>query len=168
MTYHGVGPIHRFLFPAVQVHNPPCNGIVRYLEYTCTAHHMGTRYNLETFMVAIYLIAIIHQDEEEVKPGHDGCCQADVLLEEHKTKRDSDATGVEGFVLHRATLSDLVLSYRPPMGLAAAKMEVRALSVALTPALVMEMVCCSMASWMAVWSCGSILSNSSIQHTPWG
>ena len=47
------------------------------------------------------------------------------------------------------TFSDLLLSYLPPMGLAAASMEVRALSVALTPALVMEIVCCSMASWMA-------------------
>ena len=54
------------------------------------------------------------------------------------------------------------------MGLAAARIDVRAFRVALTPALVMEMVCCSMASWMAVWSCWSILSNSSIQHTPWG
>ena len=33
------------------------------------------------------------------------------------------------------------------------------------PALVMEMVCCSMASWMATWSPTSILSNSSMQHT---
>ena len=35
-----------------------------------------------------------------------------------------------------------------------------------TPALVIEMVCCSIASWMATWSLGSILSNSSMQHTP--
>ena len=39
MNYHGVGPIHRFLLPAVQVHNPPCNGIVCYLGYNHTAHH---------------------------------------------------------------------------------------------------------------------------------
>ena len=64
------------------------------------------------------------------------------------------------------TFRDLLRSYLPPMGLAAARMEARALSVALTPALVMEMVCCSMASWMATWSRWSILSNSSIQHTP--
>lgn len=37
----------------------------------------------------------------------------------------------------------------------------------LTPALVMLMVCCSMASWMATWSLMSILSNSSMQHTPY-
>ena len=35
-------------------------------------------------------------------------------------------------------------------------MEVRALRVAWMPALVMEMVCCSMASWMATWSDKSI------------
>uniref|UniRef100_A0A6B0UX32 Putative secreted protein n=1 Tax=Ixodes ricinus TaxID=34613 RepID=A0A6B0UX32_IXORI len=45
-------------------------------------------------------------------------------------------------------------------------MDVLAFSVALTPALVMEMVCCSMASWMATWSLSSILSNSSMQQTP--
>lgn len=37
----------------------------------------------------------------------------------------------------------------------------------LTPALVIEMVCCSIASWMATWSLRSILSNSSIQQTPY-
>lgn len=31
----------------------------------------------------------------------------------------------------------------------------------------MLMVCCSMASWMATWSLTSILSNSSMQHTPY-
>lgn len=32
--------------------------------------------------------------------------------------------------------------------------------------LVIEMVCCSIASWMATWSRTSILSNSSMQQTP--
>ncbi len=34
------------------------------------------------------------------------------------------------------------------------------------PAFAMEMVCCSMASWMATWSFTSILSNSSMQQMP--
>ena len=34
------------------------------------------------------------------------------------------------------------------------------------PALAIEMVCCSMASWIATWSLTSILSNSSIQQIP--
>ena len=38
----------------------------------------------------------------------------------------------------------------------------RTLSVAWMPALAMEMVCCSMTSWMAIWSPMSILSNSSM------
>lgn len=42
-----------------------------------------------------------------------------------------------------------MVDYLPEIGFAAARMEVRALRVALTPALVMEMVCCSIASWMA-------------------
>jgi hypothetical protein len=33
--------------------------------------------------------------------------------------------------------------------------------------LVIEMVCCSMASWMATWSLVSILSNSSMQQMPY-
>ena len=37
------------------------------------------------------------------------------------------------------------------MGFAAARIDVRAFNVAWIPALVMEMVCCSMASWMATW-----------------
>ena len=42
------------------------------------------------------------------------------------------------------------------MGFAAAKMDVRAFSVALMPALAIEIVCCSIASWMATWSFESI------------
>ena len=34
------------------------------------------------------------------------------------------------------------------------------------PAFAMEIVCCSMASWMATWSLTSILSNSSMQQMP--
>ena len=49
--------------------------------------------------------------------------------------------------------------------MAAASIDVRATSVAWTPALVTEMVCCSIASWIATWSLGSILSNSSMQQT---
>ena len=43
----------------------------------------------------------------------------------------------------------LDLSYRPKRGLAAAKILVLALSVAWTPALAMDMVCCYIASWIA-------------------
>ena len=35
------------------------------------------------------------------------------------------------------------------------------------PALEMEMLCCSMASWMLVRSWSFILSNSSMRQTPW-
>ncbi len=51
--------------------------------------------------------------------------------------------------IHTWTRHPRMPPYRPKMGLAAARMEVRALSVAWMPALVMEMVCCSIASWMA-------------------
>ena len=57
--------------------------------------------------------------------------------------------------------------YLPLTGLAAAMTAQRALSVVTMPALLMEMDCCSMASWMLVRSASFILSNSSMQHTPW-
>ena len=56
--------------------------------------------------------------------------------------------------------------YLPYSGFAAARIDVRALSVVEMPALEIEMVCCSMTSWMAVRSDSSILSNSSIQQMP--
>lgn len=43
-------------------------------------------------------------------------------------------------------------SYLPPMGLAAAMMEHRACKDVTIPALLIEMLCCSMASWMLVRS----------------
>mmetsp|Transcript_574 Transcript_574/g.1322 ORF Transcript_574/g.1322 Transcript_574/m.1322 type:complete len:241 (-) Transcript_574:592-1314(-) len=67
-----------------------------------------------------------------------------------------------------STFSDRVqeLSYRPPMGLAAAITEQRAWRDVTIPALETEMDCCSMASWMEVRSCSFILSNSSMRQTP--
>jgi hypothetical protein len=53
------------------------------------------------------------------------------------------------------------------MGLEAAMTEHLALRVATIPALEIEMVCCSMASWIEVRSESFILSNSSIRQTPY-
>ena len=58
------------------------------------------------------------------------------------------------------------LLYLPYIGFAAANTAVLAFSVVMIPAFVIETVCCSMTSWIAVLSYSSILSNSSIQHTP--
>mmetsp|Transcript_41672 Transcript_41672/g.79645 ORF Transcript_41672/g.79645 Transcript_41672/m.79645 type:complete len:456 (+) Transcript_41672:753-2120(+) len=57
-------------------------------------------------------------------------------------------------------------SYRPEGGLAAAITAARELSTVVIPALAMEMVCCSIASWMATRSSARILSNSSMHTTP--
>ena len=51
-------------------------------------------------------------------------------------------------------------------GLAAARIEVRAFSVQIMPALATEMVCCSMASCSTERVVSSILSNSSMQQIP--
>ena len=60
-----------------------------------------------------------------------------------KKRSKRDIIGAEMSTLYRR---DLVRSYLPLLGLAAAKIEVRALSVAWMPALAIEMVYCSMAS----------------------
>ena len=67
-----------------------------------------------------------------------------------------------------STFSERVheLSYRPPIGLAAAMTEHRAWREVTMPALDIEMDCCSMASWIEVRSCSFILSNSSMRQTP--
>ena len=49
---------------------------------------------------------------------------------------------------------------------AAANTAVLAFKVVMIPAFVIDTVCCSMTSWIAVLSYSSILSNSSMQHTP--
>ena len=73
-----------------------------------------------------------------------------------KNKSNLDMIGGEMLMLY---LSAFDLSYLPKIGFAAAKILVLALRVACTPALAIEMVCCSMASWMATTSLMSILSN---------
>ena len=55
-------------------------------------------------------------------------------------------THSQTYLMLTLALSGFVLSYLPKTGLAAARMEVRALRVAWMPALVMLIVCCSMAS----------------------
>lgn len=57
-------------------------------------------------------------------------------------------------------------SYHPAIGFAAAKTDVQELSIVVMPAFAMEIVYCSIASWMATLSVAFILSNSSIQTTP--
>ena len=57
-------------------------------------------------------------------------------------------------------------SYLPPSGFAAAITAQRACSWVTIPALEMEIVCCSMASWIDTRSLSFILSNSSIKQTP--
>lgn len=60
----------------------------------------------------------------------------------------------------------VVVVILPCMGFAAAKTDVRELSLVVIPALATEIVCCSMASWIATLSSGRILSNSSMQTIP--
>jgi len=63
-----------------------------------------------------------------------------------KKRSNLDMIGALMLMLARSVVLRL---YRPPTGLAAARILVRAFKVACIPALAMEMVCCSMASWIA-------------------
>nr|CAA79690.1 unknown [Saccharomyces cerevisiae] len=74
---------------------------------------------------------------------------------------DSKAAG--RFILSRGDNLGLILPYN---GFAAAKIEVLAPGFVLITALDIEIVCCSITSWIAVLSLSSILSNSSIQQIP--
>ena len=56
--------------------------------------------------------------------------------------------------------------YLDPTGFAAAKIDVRAFSVVMMPALAIETVCCSITSCRTLRVASDILSNSSMQHTP--
>lgn len=67
------------------------------------------------------------------------------------TRSKRDMMGLGSMMLDR---SGLLLSYLPPTGFAAARMDTRALSVAWMPALAIEMLCCSMLSWIATYGRG--------------
>lgn len=56
--------------------------------------------------------------------------------------------------------------YEPKVGLAAASIDVLEFKIVVIPALAIDIVYCSMASWIATLSYGLILSNSSIHTTP--
>ena len=58
------------------------------------------------------------------------------------------------------------LLYLPYTGFAAANIDVRAFKEVVMPLLAIEIVYCSITSWMLVLSLSSILSNSSIQQIP--
>lgn len=75
------------------------------------------------------LMAFIQYDKEQIKSRHDGGRHGNILLDKLKQ-----------------TLSESFLSYLPWIGFAAAKILVRAFKVAWIPALVILIVCCSMAS----------------------
>ena len=57
-------------------------------------------------------------------------------------------------------------SQRDILGLAAARIEVRALREQIIPALAIERVCCSITSWRMARVLSDILSNSSMQQIP--
>mmetsp|Transcript_6381 Transcript_6381/g.13925 ORF Transcript_6381/g.13925 Transcript_6381/m.13925 type:complete len:253 (-) Transcript_6381:1012-1770(-) len=78
-----------------------------------------------------------------------------------RSKRERSAAGSWMF-----SSGVLFVLYREKAGLAAARTDVRALSVVVMPALAIETVCCSITSWIAVRSLSSILSNSSMQQMP--
>jgi hypothetical protein len=82
-------------------------------------------------------------------------------IRKRRSKRDSKAAGKLIF-----STGDTLGLYRPYRGLAAARIDVRAFRVVDIPAFDIDIVCCSITSWIAVRSVSSILSNSSMQQIP--
>ena len=125
-----------------------------------------------------FIMLILH-DEDSVEPKEQ-------QINCNRRKPSLSATKFSFWYLDRMVgmksifSSALVSSHLPNTLFAAAKIEHRLrervniltqtlnylLRVVVMPALAMEMVCCSMASWIATLSSSRILSNSSMQTTP--
>ena len=87
-----------------------------------------------------------------------------------KQMATDDTTGCDVQVMMRSQATHSQCSWSTRTSLALQVEEIQRIfhdRHTFTPALVIEIVCCSMASWMATWSRRSILSNSSMQQTPW-
>lgn len=78
-----------------------------------------------------------------------------------KSKRDKRVGGKCTF----STIFFFIFHFES-IGLAAAKIDVRAFNWQIMPALAMDNVCCSITSWRILRVESFILSNSSMQHTP--
>jgi len=70
-------------------------------------------------------------------------------LHSSTTTKNKSNRDMIGCVMFTFAFNDLDRSYLPPTGFAAASTDVLAFSVACTDALEMEIVCCSIASWIA-------------------
>ena len=66
-----------------------------------------------------------------------------------KTTKNKSNLDINGADIYKLNFKLLDLSYLPKTGLAAAKIEALAFNVAWIPALAIEMVCYSIASWIA-------------------
>ncbi|OBZ79856.1 hypothetical protein A0H81_00483 [Grifola frondosa] len=106
------------------------------------------------------LIMLVFHDKDHVEPRQDRCLEVDIL------RRDPSATGAPHRTGQLTSPGLRPSSYRPHTGFAAASTLVREFSTVVMPAFAMEIVCCSIASWMATRSSSRILSNSSMQTTP--
>ena len=90
------------------------------------------------------------------------CTGSTISLTTHKiSKRDKI-----GSVRSTFSMNVREGSYLPPIGFEAAIMEQRACNEVTIPALEIEILCCSIASWIDVRSWSFILSNSSMRQTP--
>lgn len=76
-----------------------------------------------------FLLAFVQQDEDEIEAGEQSCREVDILLR-----------------CFSRVVSEWGKDYLLYRGLAAARTEVRALSVVVMPAFAMETVCCSITS----------------------
>ncbi len=70
-------------------------------------------------------------------------------FESSKTMKNKSNLDINGADIFKLNFKVLDLSYLPNTGLAAAKIEALAFKVAWIPALAMEIVYCSIASWIA-------------------
>lgn len=110
-----------------------------------------------------HLVVFVLDDENHVETRQNGRLEVDVLKEGQLRLSTKDCLSRD----ESLTSPGLFMSsYRPKTGFAAARTLVLEFRMVVIPALAMEIVCCSIASWIATRSSSLILSNSSMQTTP--
>lgn len=78
----GVKSVHGLCDARVQVNDPPGDGVIGHLGFTQNdCQTFVSPYRNVLAGRPAYLVAVVHQDEEEVKSTHDGRREVHVLLQ---------------------------------------------------------------------------------------
>lgn len=79
----GVKSVHRLLDARVKINDPSGDGVIGHLGFTQASDYQSfiNPYRNVLTEPEAHLIAVVHQDEEEVESTHDGSSEVHVLLQ---------------------------------------------------------------------------------------